>query len=230
MAKMMPSKFRTNPAARKTFKLAITSRNIQKTSSSPETRTSIPRTIPSKSRKNASPNRMLPRRRISVRTISLRKIIRRAAPVARARILAVETIAAMTVATIADRIPAATVAVVVSAVAVDAVAEAVLADQEALATCLRRNMPRRKALKATIPVAIRVAMNRVRKARIVARNLADSSRAGQRSGDLIIAALKHHARAPRQRRTLMPLKNRSFSRVNRSRNTAASPSRRPLHR
>jgi hypothetical protein len=175
------------------------------------------------SRKNASPNRMLPRRRILVRTINLRKIIRHAGLVAPAKISAVETIAAMTVATIAGRIPAATVAVAVSVGAVDAAAED--APGPAAAICRRRNMPRRKDLKAgTIRAGIRVAMSRVRKARIAVRNLADSNHAAPHSGDLIIAALKHRVRAVPllQRRVLMPLKNRYCFLVNHSRNIVAN--------
>ena len=233
MAMTIPSwKFQTNHADRKGLRPVSTSLNtrlnIQKISRSPETDTS---TMP-QSRKNASPNRMPPRRKISVPTISLRKIIRRAAPAEAVRISAVAMIGAMTAATIAGRIPAATEAVAVSAGAVDVAVEGAPA-RLAAAICRRRNMLRRKGLKArTIRVVIRVAMSRVRKARIVARNLAASNRAAQRSEASIIAVLKHRGRAVplRQRRTLMPQKDRSCFPVSRSRNIAANPSRLPALR
>lgn len=138
-------------------------------------------------RKNASRNQTPPRRKISVRTISLRRIIRRAVPAVPARISAVEMIAVMTVATIADRIPAATVAVAVSAGAVDVAV--VDAPDPAAAICRPRNMLHRKARTT------RVAMSRVRKARIVELNLADSNRAAQLSVASIIAVPNRRARA-----------------------------------
>ena len=100
-------------------------------------------------------------------------------------------IAAMTVATIADRIPAATVAVAVSAGAVDAA----VADVRGLAVaiCRPRNMLRRKA--RTTLAEIHVATSRVRKARIVALNLADSNRVAQRSAASIIAVPNRRAKA-----------------------------------
>jgi hypothetical protein len=137
----------------------------------------------------------------------------------------------MTVATIAGRIPAATVAVAVSAVAVDAAAADV--PDLAAAICRRRNMLRRKDLKAgTILAGTLAEMSRVRRATIVARNLADSSRAAQRNAASIIAAPKHPGRPAlrQQRRTLTPLKSRSCFPVNRSQNIAASPSRLPVPR
>ena len=95
---------------------------------------------------------------------------------------------ATTAAMIADRIPAATAAVAALAVAEDAVAEDVPVHQEALAICPHRNMHRRKDPKATTRAAIRAAMILVRRARIVARNLAVSNLAAPSSAALIIAA------------------------------------------
>jgi hypothetical protein len=137
----------------------------------------------------------------------------------------------MTVATIAGRIPAATVAVAVSAVEVDAAAVDV--PDQAAAICRRPNMLRRKDLKAgTIRAGIREAMSRVRKARIVARNPADSSHAAQPNAVLIIAAPKHRGRPGLRQlpRTSTPLKSRSCFQVNRSQNIAASPSQLPVPR
>jgi hypothetical protein len=129
---------------------------------------------------------------------------------------------------IADRIPAATVAVAVSAGAVDVAVAAVQGPVAAI--CLPRNMRPRKG--RTTRGVMTVAMSRVRKIRIVALNLADSTRAVQRSAASIIAAPKHLARAAllQQRRILTPPKSRSCSPVNRSRNIAASPSRLPAPR
>jgi hypothetical protein len=117
------------------------------------------------------------------------------------------------VATIAGRIPAATVVVAVSVAAAAVAVVDAPADQAALAICRRRNMLRRKVLKATTPAGILVAMTSVPKARIVALNPAVSSHAD--SAALKIAALRHHARAvpPRPLRILTLLKNRSCSPV-----------------
>jgi hypothetical protein len=145
-----------------------------------------------RSRKNASPIQMPPRRRISVRTISLRKIIPRAVQADPARISAVEMIAAMTEALIADRIPAVTVAVAVSGGAVDVAAVDAPAGL-AVAIYHRRNTPHRKA--RTTLAEIHVATSRVRKARIVALNLADSNRVAQRSAASIIAVPNRRAKA-----------------------------------